>query len=372
MTKFNVGDKVLPISKYGKKEFHSVVWKRAKENKQDFIFVSGFRGDIIICSNEKTARETGDFFREIDLRLYKTKPTKNQRITALEKEVSELKLIVHELCDRPQLTTVVNNIQQPSTNNTVEDIIEFEGQQYRKVDREAREGDVVMFSVNNIHYRSNKSYKVIRNVEFTDEDGKVIFVYNKLKRTPENVDVYELIKAEPLSPNQQRAEIILKAKEFVVENKSKIHPGNGERTTVRFVGNFTDILEFVVNVEKRTVVALIKGVASGDLYAKGIAKCNPSDVFNEHIGKAIALGRALGLDVSEFEQAVQPTEIVNGAIYESVYIDGTINYREEANVGLNFEYVNEKLEHGRRGTFNSTNHNARIINDSNAQYGGVE
>lgn len=44
----------------------------------------------------------------------------------------------------------------------------------------------------------------------------------------------------------------------------------------------------------------------------GSSKCHPNDCFNEYIGKAIALGRALGLDVSEFEQAVQPDEVVVG------------------------------------------------------------
>lgn len=65
--------------------------------------------------------------------------------------------------------------------------------------------------------------------------------------------------------------------------------------------------DFVINEEKRTVVALLRGLSSGEVYVKGIAKCDPADCFNEHIGKAIALRRALGLDVpAEYLNAPQP------------------------------------------------------------------
>jgi hypothetical protein len=55
--------------------------------------------------------------------------------------------------------------------------------------------------------------------------------------------------------------------------------------------------EFVVNGDKRTVVAIMHGYLSGIVRSRGIAKCDPDDCFNEFIGKAIALRRALGLDV---------------------------------------------------------------------------
>lgn len=50
-------------------------------------------------------------------------------------------------------------------------------------------------------------------------------------------------------------------------------------------------------------------------------------MFNEHIGKAIALGRALGLDVSEFENAVQPSHYAVGQIGISAIHDNGIKYR---------------------------------------------
>lgn len=107
------------------------------------------------------------------------------------------------------------------------------------------------------------------------------------------------IEEQVLTNNQKRAAIIEKAKKFVEEQKDK-------RGYVTAPNQITCTIDFVVNPDKRTVVALLRGIATRNVWSKGIAKCHPHDVFNEHIGKAIALGRALGLDVSEFEQAVQP------------------------------------------------------------------
>lgn len=56
-------------------------------------------------------------------------------------------------------------------------------------------------------------------------------------------------------------------------------------------------VDFVVNADKRTVVAIINWMRRNEEISKGRAKCAPGDVFNEHIGKAIALRRALGLAV---------------------------------------------------------------------------
>ncbi|NRF01225.1 hypothetical protein HRF55_10515 [Bacillus subtilis] len=68
--------------------------------------------------------------------------------------------------------------------------------------------------------------------------------------------------------------------------------------------------EFIVNCEKRTVVTILRWIADGQIVAKGIAKTAPDDCFNVHIGKAIALRRALGIPVpDEYLNAPQPTEV---------------------------------------------------------------
>lgn len=106
------------------------------------------------------------------------------------------------------------------------------------------------------------------------------------------------------TPNQQRKAVIERAKAFVERPRSL----RGRR------------VKYVIDEGKRTVVALLYGIS--DKFAmkvvhKAIAKCAPDDVFNADIGKAIALGRALGLDVSEFENAVKPTEVVQYHVINS-------------------------------------------------------
>jgi hypothetical protein len=77
-------------------------------------------------------------------------------------------------------------------------------------------------------------------------------------------------------------------------------------------------VKFVVNREKRTVVALIYDLALNYVKKRGIAKCHPDDCFNAHIGRAIALRRALGLEVpAEYLNTPQPTEVRVGDIVES-------------------------------------------------------
>lgn len=95
--------------------------------------------------------------------------------------------------------------------------------------------------------------------------------------------------------------------------------GDGVRYETDMWSFATCDVEFVVNRDKRTVVALLQGVRTGFVYAKGIAKAAPSDCFNVHIGKAIALRRALGLAVpDEYLNAPQPTEVRVGDFISDV------------------------------------------------------
>ncbi|MEK5331982.1 hypothetical protein [Lysinibacillus sp. FSL W8-0992] len=356
MTKFNVGDKVRILD----------------ASKIISAIKGGFKtGDVYPVTQinnsgrpviEHETNQLGFYEHELKyIQIVSDKPTKKQRITTLENElaetkneVAELKLIVHELCERPQLTTVVNNVtQEPSTTNTVEDIIEFEGWQYRKVDREARKGDVVIFTKiprgdrTTKDVQDNKPYKVLLGYEgetvIKDDDGSMLRVYGGgvLEGTPETVDVYELIESKPLTPNQQRAAIIEKAKKFVEENVANGRTSNRitEKGNSTYRDNYYDV-DFFVKEGKVTAVVywLVCNKRRIDKPSNvGRAICTQNDVFNEHIGKAIALGRALGLDVSEFEQAVQPTEVVVGMAIKAC------DYKFEE-----FEYTNvTKIENGK-------------------------
>ncbi|WP_025846536.1 hypothetical protein [Brevibacillus agri] len=105
------------------------------------------------------------------------------------------------------------------------------------------------------------------------------------------------------SPQQLRDEIVERAKRDVTE------------LVEHFAESTIEEVEFVVNRNKRTIVALLK--YCGTVTNRGIAKCAPGDVFNAHIGRAIALRRALGLPVpDEYLNAPQPTEVRVGDVVQ--------------------------------------------------------
>ncbi|WP_054767300.1 hypothetical protein [Lysinibacillus parviboronicapiens] len=332
-----------------------------------------------------------------------------QRVNELENEVAELKLIVHQIRES-KVIDGVSYADEPCTTNTVEDIIEFEGKKYRKVKRKACEGDIIMYSeIGNdwMHITPNKPYKAYKEdgpirLLFTRDSGGPCRVYgddlilNGLES--KNIKVYELIvEDKPLTPNQQRAAIIEKAKNFVEDCKDKLFVSrdldSGKLTEHKNIYKVSELnskadfticdCEFITNVAKRTIVALLKAKKSRRIVARCIAKCNTSDVYNEHIGKAIALGRALGLDISEFEQAVQPTELVVGQIiYFTNEHGSSIHYRiDEINKNKDSVLTIVKADGSENlvgedafADFEDGNENIKevIINDTNAIYGGVE
>ncbi|MEA0564059.1 hypothetical protein [Lysinibacillus irui] len=287
-----------------------------------------------------------------------------QRVDELENQVAKLELIIHELRGKKSI--------EPSTT-TVKDIIEFEGKQYRKVDRLVQVGDVVVFTqkhaeeTNEKEITAGKPYEVIEafgEPRFLTNLGCRYRVYEKgFGRTSENVAVYELIKPKSLTPNQQRAAIIEKAKEFVKENVANGRTSNRfkENGNSTFRNNFYDIDFFV---KERKVTAVVYWLEFNKKRISkpsnvGRAECSPNDVFNEHIGKAIALGRALGLDVSEFEQVVQPNEVVVG-------MEVTVNYHNETRIIEQLKSSGTVLFTNDR--FDFVKNIESIINDTNAKY----
>lgn len=128
----------------------------------------------------------------------------------------------------------------------------------------------------------------------------------------------------------RRDEIVDQAKadvEKLIEDAGSICPVYYGNHTMR---ECTNRVEFVVNREKRTVVALVFGKSQrvrSELREKGIAKAAPDDCFNVHIGKAIALRRALGLAVpDEYLNAPQPTEVRVGDVVQTLR-DGDLRFK---------------------------------------------
>src|SRR5690625_3866355 len=132
------------------------------------------------------------------------------------------------------------------------------------------------------------------------------------------LDRIDGMTAEELTKEVQqdrRDRIIEKAKKDVEKLT-----GDSEvfRATLGGYKNQAAQARFVINKEKRTVVSLIIGYYSKKVYERGIAKAHPNDCFNVHIGKAIAVRRALGLEVpDEYLNAPHPTRVRKGDIVES-------------------------------------------------------
>ncbi|MEK3975551.1 hypothetical protein [Psychrobacillus sp. FSL K6-1267] len=215
--------------------------------------------------------------------------------------------------------------------------------------------------MNNIKGMSEKTRTLFE--QFISEVQKESFAegYEAGKSSIESV--------EEKTPNQQRAELIEKAKKFIEECKKDSTWGG----RVYFVpmangGQWICDVRFEVNASKRTIVALLfwkpRHYKKGVLKAKGIAKCMPGDVFNEHIGQAIALAKALQIDIPvEFLKAIQPSEVVVGMKVEVK--------------GVYHPYVSTILREGAaingdENTIDFIERNPdrviRIVNDTNAQY----
>lgn len=190
-----------------------------------------------------------------------------------------------------------------------------------------------------------------------DDDGAGFFDESAL----------ELVTEEEKSPNELRAEVIKDAMEFIKKNE-------GENKIILVEDNYFVVKTiFIEDAEKKTVVVLLKDSVTSRIRTKGIAKCHPDDVFNANIGKAIALGRALGKDVSEFENAVQPTEPVVGHVVKGNEVSGF--YRQDrkftltTNQGDTFYYAETKeYEPNESDDFIFDDQIGVIIDDTNAQY----
>lgn len=122
--------------------------------------------------------------------------------------------------------------------------------------------------------------------------------------------------------------------------------------------------EFIVNKKKRTIVALMRDATSRTLYARGIAKCMPDDCFNTHIGRAIALRRALGEEVpEEYLNAPQPTEVRVGDVVKAESDHAVCNNWGNGKVKRLERPCSNRGYYTEDGSYNLLD-NARVIDDS--------
>lgn len=154
-------------------------------------------------------------------------------------------------------------------------------------------------------------------------EDKTEELINKLESlVGEASDVISLLKeSQKNKVAHARQQIINEAKAFVekyqaVRKGQKGHSIGNETARSHFYE--TDLVTKGTRVT--AVVYRLKGGTkrTEKSYEVGRAKCATGDTFNRHIGEAIALGRALGINVDKFTSAVQPTNYVEGQVVKGV------------------------------------------------------
>lgn len=159
-------------------------------------------------------------------------------------------------------------------------------------------------ALEDMYYVMEKVTKATDRISMLEDRVRELDASCELLSESEKLAVVEHKEKNTASPNQKRYYIIHKAKQFI-----------NEKSTSFKVFEFGVIhykIEFKVKKAKRTVEALLIGQYTGHVHKRVKVTCHPDDVFNEYLGKAVAIGRLFGLDVTEFEDAPQPDTIIKG------------------------------------------------------------
>ncbi|OMD16233.1 hypothetical protein [Paenibacillus odorifer] len=177
-------------------------------------------------------------------------------------------------------------------------------------------------------------------------------------------DAYADLAAPPVKSAQQtRDELVERAKADVSDLLSqRSYPVTTVDGQSRAMNNHAHYVDYVVNRDKRTIVAIVKHKDGGKVRVVGIAKCAPGETFNAHIGRAIALYRALGLEIpAEYLTCPQPEEVRVGDV---VYCA-----KDAQSYGLSADFVGD----GKYLSFGHVSSYASlfVIADDSREDGGV-
>ena len=181
--------------------------------------------------------------------------------------------------------------------------------------------------------------------------------------TTTSYDSQPVITFAPTAPtkNVERAAVIAKAKKFVTDITDEM--GNG-RNAHRGNNTFRRYMTKPVFTETgRTVSVKVVGkYGSTQVFETASATASQNDTFNRHIGEAIVLGRALGLDVTEFENAPQPTHLVVGTITRGTHvgIETTARVANGRAYDKHGKWWDEKI---------AVSTYLRVLDDTDADYG---
>lgn len=164
-------------------------------------------------------------------------------------------------------------------------------------------------------------YVVFEPIAGSEEPDEISDIKNEMERLTGELATLALRVSkleEPKSPQEIRDEIVEKAKADRGTLATRFYGGKPEYTIPAPNPPLATYAEFIINRKKRTVVCILGSFGRNRVCFRGIAKCAPGDVFNSHIGRAIALRRALGLKVpAEYLNVPNPTELRKGDIVEN-------------------------------------------------------
>ncbi|MEK5070831.1 hypothetical protein [Sporosarcina sp. FSL K6-1508] len=209
--------------------------------------------------------------------------------------------------------------------------VEHEGKLLRKVERKQMKGDYVRFQNlgGPVHTKSNVFYEILNEVSYLDgrkgsmrvdfwageyvvEIFEVVGTMDEVKKQLGIVSPSEYYFKQK-SPNQQRAELIQRAREFAEGLKNKdldgyiIESKKGDQLLCD--------AKFAHDLAKLTTTCTLIGVGTGYTRKKAVACCHPNEVFNEPLGEVVSLCKALKIDIpQEFMEAVQPDDWAAGQI----------------------------------------------------------
>lgn len=209
--------------------------------------------------------------------------------------------MVAEHLTEKEIEETINEIEEEK--NSVEKYIEFKKEEIEEHKEYIRNNEKLIARSKEEKRRAITRFKQLNRV------GKEFQI--ALRKTKERNGTFRkgYVKLKELvEPNRQRAAVIEEAKSFTKMCESLVGLGGSSVT-------------YEVNEERREVSVILKNFVT---QVKVKARCHPNDVWNEHIGKAIAIGRVTGANIFKFKNAPQPTEIVEGMDVELFDGDGEL------------------------------------------------
>lgn len=179
-----------------------------------------------------------------------------------------------------------------------EEAIEFEGATYRKVEREAREGDVVIIrNGTGEWFMDGVPYKVLQGILINSvhSSGKMEVYKAAVNRTRETVDVYEPIEQAKYVPQEGDIVVIVKSE-------------HGSRNGVGDIGKVSDVspINFAVDVPQKPDARNVNG-NKHETYE--VRKATPAEVekYEQAIYKA-------SFSVGEYVKIVKSHRGLEGVI----------------------------------------------------------